>query len=193
MLKKHINLFIAAFSFLLFSCTEIDYKESKDGYDVYRILKGANGVPREAQSLDGACLRFDIKFDSTAMYNGNHGLPHLNKAFGFNDCGSDEFVDANSTRLGWRWYNGRLELFALTISGNVGDTVKLLDVYIGQNYQCQIDIIDSLYRYSIDGKQLANIDRGCLSTDSQKRILNPYFGNDTIVAQHEMVFYIKRY
>lgn len=191
-LKKYLTLAVSLSALLLSSCNEIEYTETKDGYDVYRIFKGGNGVQRDAQDLNGTILSFDIMFDASAMYNGTTGYEVLNKALGFSDCGSDEYIDANSARFAWRWYNGKLELYSLTVVNNIADTVKLKNISAGQNYRCNIVIVDSTYRYSIDGTLSTVAKRGCFGTDDQRRLMYPYFGNDTIVAPKEIEILIKQ-
>lgn len=194
MTLKNISLFFSLTIVILSSCTQVDYTETKDGYTVFRIAKGGNGVQHAQENLDGTSLSFDLLLDTSAMYNGTAGNAVVNKALGFSDCGSDEYIDANSARFGWRWYNGKFELFALTVVDNVETFEKLTDIVKGQNYQCGIEILaDSAYRFTVDNKQLVTTKRGCDNIDTERRIMYPYFGNDTIVAPKEIVIMIKQH
>lgn len=177
----------------LYSCNEVEYTETKDGYTVYRVLKGGNGVQHTKESLDGSSLSFDLVLDTSAMYNGTEGLSVINKALGFSDCGSDEYINANSARFGWRWYKGKFELFAITVVDNTEFSAKLTDIAKGQSYLCGIEILaDSAYRFSVDGKQYLPTKRGCDNLDTERRVMFPYFGNDTIVAPKEITILIKK-
>ncbi len=191
---RHISLIFSLTIVLLSSCDEVEYTETKDGYTVYRVMKGSNGVQHGNENLSGSSLSFDLLLDTSAAYNGTEGSAVVNKALGFSDCGSDEYIDANSARFGWRWYKGKFELFALTVVNNVEYFEKLTDIVNGQNYRCGIEILaDSAYRFTVDNKQLARPKRGCDNTDAERRIMYPYFGNDTIVAPKEIVIKIKQH
>lgn len=191
---KNISLLFSLSTLLFASCTEVEYNETKDGYTVFRILKGGNGVQHATEALDGSSLSFDLLLDTSAMYNGTEGYAVVNKALGFTDCGSDEYIDANSARFGWRWYKGKMELFALTVVDNIETFSKITDIQTGRNYLCGIEILaDSAYRFTLDAKQVLLAKRGCDNLDAERRIMYPYFGDDTIVAPKEIVIMVKQH
>ena len=58
-------------------------------------------------------MNFIAKFDNTAIYPAvitdyNHAYD-MNKLYGFSEGFNNQY---NSARIGWRWLNGELQLFA---------------------------------------------------------------------------------
>lgn len=182
-------LCIILLSSVFYSCEEIDYSEQIDGFDVYRIAEGRHSSSSKIRSFTHSILNFDVRFDSTAIYDIGADQSDINKLYGFNDC-SNENVHYNSARFGWRWMNDSLDLFSYVYLD--GDLLKnkIKNIAIDDVYNCQIEIRDSVYLFSVENIILDTVPRGCSSLDVSRKYLYPYFGGN-MPSPHEIVILIK--
>lgn len=175
---------------LLLGCTEIEYEEKIEGFDIYRIEEGKHKSSSEIKTFDQPSMEFLVRFDSSAIYDigGNQG--DINKLYGFNDCGQDIENHTHSARFGWRWFNDSLQLFSYVYVN--GDLLKneLKAIRINTAYECKIEIKSDSYLFSINNMVLDTVARGCSSLNVSRRYLFPYFGGDE-VAPHEITVLIK--
>jgi hypothetical protein len=142
-------------------------------------------------------MNFVAKFDSTAIYPAvitdyNHAYD-VNKLYGFSEGISNQY---NSARIGWRWLNGQLQLFAYVyVKGTLlrdpisYDPPFIKSVKIGSEINCSIAISGNKYIFTVDGV-VVQTSRGTTSGTYSGYQQYPYFGG-TLTAPHLINIYIK--
>jgi len=142
-------------------------------------------------------MNFVAKFDSTAIYPAvitdyNHAYD-VNKLWGFSEGIDNQY---NSARIGWRWLNGELQLFAYVhINGTLlrdpvsYDPPFIKSVQIGSEIICSIAISGNKYIFTVDGV-VVQTPRGATGTKYSGYQQYPYFGG-TLTAPHLINIYIK--
>lgn len=136
---------------------------------------GAKGI--RAGMFTAKTMERRVRFDDTSMYEtsvaSNQG--DINKLFGFSDCSTAHHK--NSARFGWRWFNNALEIHAYTYAKKKREHKLLKKIEINTSYDMKIKINKKKYVFSIDGVELAEMNRGC-KRGGLKYKLYPYFGGD---------------
>jgi hypothetical protein len=134
-------------------------------------------------------LKFKVIFDKTSIYQTkiptNQG--DINKLYGFSDCSNSHHV--NSARIGWRWYNEELELFAYVYTNGNRKSKKITSVDINQEIDCQILTKETKYIFLVNNHTVT-LPRGCSKMDGIRYQLFPYFGGDE-KAPHNIKIKIK--
>lgn len=164
----------------------------------YTIQQGAHECDqRSLKSVSGTSMNFTVKFDSTAIYPAvitdyNHAYD-VNKLWGFSEGLSNQY---NSARIGWRWLNDQLQLFAYVyVNGTLlrdpvsYDPPFIKAVSIGSEIICSIAITGSNYIFTVDGV-VVKTPRGTSATKYTGYQQYPYFGG-TLTAPHLVNIYIK--
>ena len=126
----------------------------------------------------GKKVEFFAAFNETNIYT----LPgdeqaDVNKLFGVSDCGNHHYT--TSARFGWRWYNNRLEIIAVTHKDRTWHLSDVLGVAeLGKVYHFEVEISKDqkhyVYRFNHGAPVL--MDRGCDSSSMVGYILPPFFG-----------------
>jgi hypothetical protein len=164
----------------------------------FTIKQGAHYCDQNTLSrVSGTSMNFVAKFDSTAIYPAvitdyNHAYD-VNKLWGFSEGFSNQY---NSARIGWRWLNGQLQLFAYVyVKGTLlrdpisYDPPFIKSVNIGSEVNCSIAISGSKYIFTVDGAVVQTA-RGTTSSTYSGYQQYPYFGG-TLTAPHLINIYIK--
>ena len=164
----------------------------------YTIQQGAHECDqRTLKSVSGTSMNFIAKFDSTAIYPAvitdyNHAYD-VNKLYGFSEGFNNQY---NSARIGWRWLDGQLQLFAYVyVKGTLlrdpvsYDPPFIKSVSIGAEVNCSIAVSGSNYIFTVDGIVVKTA-RGTSVTKYQGYQQYPYFGG-TLTAPHLTNIYIK--
>lgn len=164
----------------------------------YTIQQGAHYCDQNAlRSVSGTSMNFVVKFDSTAIYPAvitdyNHAYD-VNKLYGFSEGFNNQY---NSARIGWRWLNGELQLFAYVYIKSVllrdpisYDPPFIKSVAIGNEINCSIAISGGNYIFTVDGV-VVKTGRGTTSLKYSGYQQYPYFGG-TLTAPHLINIYIK--
>lgn len=164
----------------------------------FTIKQGAHYCDQNALShVSGTSMNFVAKFDSTAIYPAvitdyNHAYD-VNKLWGFSEGFSNQY---NSARIGWRWLNGQLQLFAYVyVKGTLlrdpisYDPPFIKSVNIGSEVNCSIAVSGSKYIFTVDGVVVQTA-RGTTSSTYSGYQQYPYFGG-TLTAPHLINIYIK--
>jgi hypothetical protein len=180
---------------IIFSCNKsVDTLtkpvESSNTFQDYIIAKGQHYcqqltiVPIAYTKLD-----FVVKFDSSAVYTTTQPINQydINKLYGFSDNNAPHHQF--SARVGWRWSDGALRLFAYTYNNSVVEETEISAVSIGEEHSCSITIDGPAYIFSVDGKKLT-MRRESTSATAGGYKLFPYFGGDE-TAPHEITIRIK--
>ena len=164
----------------------------------YTIQQGNHECDqRSIKSVSGTSMNFTVKFDSSAVYPAvitdyNHAYD-VNKLWGFSEGINNQY---NSARIGWRWLNDRLELFAYVyINGTLlrdpvsYDPPFIKTVSIGSEINCSIAVSGNDYLFTVDG-MVVKTPRGTSSAKYNGYQQYPYFGG-TLTAPHLITIYIK--
>lgn len=157
---------------------------------VFTIKEGAHYADANAynkRTLER--LRFSAVFDSTAIYTttdpDNQG--DINKLYGLSDCGESDH-HTNSARIGWRWYNGKLELHAYTYLNKERNSAYISSVKLGEPAVCEIRMEKRKYVFFVNGKSVS-LPRACSGTGEGYQ-LYPYFGGNE-AAPHDVTITIQ--
>ena len=164
----------------------------------YTIQQGAHSCDQSTlKSVSGTSMNFVAKFDSTAIYAAvitdyNHAYD-VNKLYGFSEGFNNQY---NSARIGWRWLDGNLQLFAYVYAKGIllrdpisYDPPFIKSVEIGQEINCSIAISGGTYIFTVDGVTVTT-PRGTTSGKYSGYQQYPYFGG-TLTAPHLINIYIK--
>jgi hypothetical protein len=164
----------------------------------YTIQEGAHYCDQSStKSVSGTSMSFKARFDSTCIYPAiitdyNHAYD-VNKLYGFSEGINNQY---NSARIGWRWLNDELQLFAYVyVNGTLlrdaisYDPPFIKTVSIGQDISCNISLSGNNYIFTVDGV-IVSTARGVNSFKYSGYQQYPYFGG-TLAAPHLMNFYIQ--
>lgn len=150
----------------------------------YLILKGEQYCqPNPLAFTTKSKLSFAAMFDSSCIYKtvDPANQEDINKLYGFSDCGTHHLD--NSARIGWRWSNDSLRIFAFVHNdGNMLFT-EITTAKIGKVIKCSIVCRDTSYVFTVNGKTVS-LPRHCSGNYTRYK-LYPYFGGDE-VAPHDI-------
>ncbi|MEJ7627711.1 MAG: hypothetical protein WKF35_12665 [Ferruginibacter sp.] len=131
---------------------------------------------------------FKVKFDSSAIYTSL--LPEnqydINKLYGFSE-GNDHHI--NSARIGWRYNDDSLRLFAYTYFNGQRLSEEICAVIIGETIDCSIEITGNSYHFKVNQSTL-KMDRALNTDFASGYQLYPYFGGDE-TAPHSVSIMIR--
>ena len=160
------------------------------GFVEYKIRKGNHFADGSAfKQLQQAELRFEVVFDSSAIYNTikDENQYDINKLYGFSDCGTAHHE--NSARFGWRWNGKSIEIHAYWYNDSVRHYQFLDTVSIERVSELAIKILPQQYGFEIK-KKIRFVPRLCSSPIIEGYKLYPYFGGDE-AAPHDISIRIK--
>lgn len=161
-------------------------------YFTYTIKQGQHYADVNAyQPLQINELKFDVKFDSTAIYQTSDpaNQEDINKLYGFADNNSQhhEF----SARFGWNWARGSLRLYAYTYNAGVRDSREIIAIQPGFVYPCSIKVTENKYLFTVDHHTIEMARQSTTASAIGYR-LYPYFGGDE-TAPHDITISIKEF
>lgn len=117
----------------------------------YLIPKGAQYCqPNPLVFTTKSKLSFAARFDSSCIYTtvDPANQDDINKLYGFSDCGTHHLD--NSARIGWRWSNNALRIFAFVHNdGNMLFT-EVTTAKIGTVIKCSIVCRDTSYVFTVN-------------------------------------------
>lgn len=162
----------------------------------YTIQQGAHYCDQNTvKKVSGSSMNFIAKFDNTAIYilSDPNEATDINKLYGFSEGFDNHY---NSARIGWRYLNEQLELFAYVyVNGTLlrdpvtYDPPFIKTVDINQEINCSIAVSGNSYIFKVDGIEVKT-QRGPSTMKFNGYQQYPYFGG-TLPAPHLMNFYIK--
>jgi hypothetical protein len=154
------------------------------------IAKGEHSSNQNGyKPVSSSQLNFVVKFDNSAIYQTDNASDQgdINKLYGFAD--NNEAHHINSARIGWRWYNNELQLFAYVYNNTVESNKFITAVPIGQEINCSIQVSGSNYVFTVNNNQVI-MPRTATTLQAEGYLLYPYFGgNET--APHDIHILIK--
>jgi hypothetical protein len=157
---------------------------------VYTIKKGEHhSNAATLQWVDTAALRFSVRFDSSAIYQTIKAENQfdINKLYGFSDNGGHHH--RYSARIGWRWSDAALRLFAYVYNAGVRQEQELATVPVGAWVHCSIEVQGDRYLFAVNERMQA-MPRFSTTPKGSGYLLYPYFGGDE-AAPHDVRIEIK--
>ena len=155
------------------------------------IPQGKHSCTESAlQSVNLNELKIVVHFDSSAIYRTS--LPEnqydIHKLFGFSDnnAGHHQY----SARIGWRWSDNALRLFAYVYNAGERQSAEIASVPIGTDVQCSIGVTEGSYLFTVNGKSV-QLPRLSTTPAAKGYQLYPYFGGDE-PAPHDVKIWIKK-
>ncbi|MEQ9468296.1 MAG: hypothetical protein RLN88_12860 [Ekhidna sp.] len=167
--------------FALFSCEP----PMEHPYENFIIPAGRHDNGWKLQSLQSNTLSFATIFDQSAIYQTSttENQHDINKLMGFSDCNSTHHE--NSARFGWRWLDGKLEIYAYAYVNGERITEYIGDVELDQPADYQLQITNDHYLFYLQGHDPVSIRREAPCSKGLYYMLFPYFGGDE-VAPHDI-------
>ncbi|WP_290798183.1 hypothetical protein [Flavihumibacter sp. UBA7668] len=162
------------------------------GFKTYTIQAGQHyATENPIQELNGTELAFAVRFDSSCRYETKNpeNQDDINKLMGFSDNGFQHHE--NSARVGWRWKNRKIELFAYCYAGGQRSFSLLGKTSIGDTLQLAIKLSPAGYEFQLNGVSTF-MKRSATGSTIRGYLLYPYFGGDE-PAPHRMRMEIFRY
>jgi hypothetical protein len=156
----------------------------------YFIRKGhqfADGTLNLNRWFLGTKMEFKAAFNSSNIYT----LPaseqaDSNKLFGFADC--KNFAQESSARFGWRWYNNRIEITAVSHYDGRWHLIEFLGVAeLNKVYDFKIELSEDKahYLFTFNRGQTFMMKRDCTQDTMMGYFLYPFFGGSE-KAPHDM-------
>lgn len=158
-------------------------------YIKYTINKGDQYCDKSAyKAVELQELKFNVRFDSSAIYQTASKINQLdiNKLYGFSD--NNSFHHLYSARIGWRWSDNALRLFAYIYNDGVRQSEELGAIPIGKEVYCSIKVNGDEYVFTMNDTKKV-LPRKSKTAKGQGYMLYPYFGGDEL-APHNISIWI---
>jgi hypothetical protein len=160
------------------------------GFTRYTIPKGKHYSDLSTyKPVETSEMKFIVRFDSSAIYStespGNQY--DINKLYGFSDNNMDHHQ--YSARIGWRWSDGALRLFAYIYNAGAVQSAEISTVPIGTDIDCSIRATSTEYIFTVNGIT-EKLPRLSTTPKAKGYQLYPYFGGDE-VAPHEIKIWVR--
>lgn len=185
------TLFIASCSKKAESVIDQPVTPLTSQYTTYLIRQGQHFSDNTAyKPVSVSEMKFLARFDSSAVYHSSNPVNQydINKLYGFSDNGTDHHQF--SARIGWRWSDGALRLFAYVYNEGVVSSKEITTVNIGAEVSCSIKASGSRYIFSVN-EHVVEVLRLGKTLKGEGYQLYPYFGGDE-PAPHEIRIQIKQ-
>lgn len=156
----------------------------------YTIQQGNNYCDGNTfRKMELTEMKFMARFDSTAIYQTQspENQYDINKLYGFADNNADHHQ--YSARIGWRWSDGALRLFAYIYNAGQVTSKELTTVAIGTDINCSIKVTPANYLFSVN-EVVTPLPRMATTEKAEGYQLYPYFGGDE-AAPHQINIWIK--
>jgi hypothetical protein len=185
-MQKLLNKLI---SFLLLALPVTKKKKLNPlGFTTYTIKKGKHRSGFNYKVDYNNNIKFEVEFDESAIYKTKNpdDQADINKLYGFSDGGNHHME--SSIRIGWRWYNDKLELLWFKHEEGKFSYGPLETINLNQTYICRITTLGNKYLIGLNNYcyQVERSFRG----DFKHYYLNPYFGGNE-KAPHDITIKIK--
>ena len=162
----------------------------KYGFTQYTIKEGQHTADLSIyKPVAVSEMNFIVRFDSSAIYTtlAKENQYDINKLYGFADNASSHHQF--SARIGWRWSDNALRLFAYVYNDAAVVSKELGIISIGEEIICNIKIEGSQYLFTAN-EYFQQLPRASKTYAGQGYQLYPYFGGDE-PAPHDVRIWIK--
>ncbi len=172
-LLSYIGIF-GLFLVIFTSCEDSNFEP----FEYYTINKGAHGSTPKVELLQSKELNFKAIFNESAIYTSSipENQHDINKLLGFSDCNTQHHQ--NSARIGWRWLDGKLEIFAYCYVNGERITQYLGETALHEARTYSIVITKEQYVFEMEGYDQVVIPRSNVCDSGVFYMLFPYFGGD---------------
>lgn len=154
----------------------------------HTIAKGAHNSDKNVfKQLSKVEMKFVVKFNNSAIYQTVDPLNQgdINKLYGFSDNNQEHHT--NSARIGWRWYNNQMELWAYIYNNTVQTDKFISSVALNQEIDCSIKAEGNLYTFKVNNTTVT-MPRVSITAGAVGYQLYPYFGGDETAPQEIKIF-----
>lgn len=190
-----ISYFLAFVLLLCISCSKETDEQAAvitdfPGFSVHTIREGQHYAETNRFQVFGRDqLRFDVVFDSSAVYSTRfpENMLDINKLYGFSDCATQHH--ANSARFGWRWNGKSVDILAYTYIDGKRQSKMLGVSELNKEYSYALTINRHEYIFEFNGQQV-KMPRYCDTDIASGYLLYPYFGGDE-AAPHDVSIFIR--
>lgn len=195
---KNLWLYSLCFAFVFCTSCKKDLRfenlstpvTATSGFVKYVIPKGEHyAVGNNLKAIQTTELKFSVRFDSSCMYRTAdvQNQWDINKLYGFSD--NEAAHHQFSARIGWRWSEGALRLFAYTYNNAIRESKEINTIPIGAEINCSIKVGKTNYLFTV-GENSVTMPRLSTTAVAKGYQLYPYFGGDE-TAPHEVRIWIK--
>ena len=187
---------VALLSILVISCKKVTQElaekpaTTKGQFIQYTIKQGQQYCDQSTyRPVDITEMKFVVRFDSSAIYQTTAAENQfdINKLYGFSDNGTDHHQ--YSARMGWRWSDNALRLFAYVYNAGVVSSKEISTITIGREVNCSIKIREGQYLFTVND-HTEQMPRSASTQKGTGYQLFPYFGGNE-AAPHEIRIWIK--
>lgn len=188
---------IASLSLLATGCTKVkkvlDEKSNTiptGQFIQYTIRQGQQYCDQSTyRPVETSEMKFVVRFDSSAIYQSQAAENQfdINKLYGFADNGANH--QQYSARIGWRWSDNALRLFAYVYNAGVVRSKEISSISIGSEVNCSIKISEGQYIFTVSD-HTEQMPRSATTQKGTGYQLFPYFGGNE-AAPHEIKIWIK--
>jgi hypothetical protein len=180
---KHILIALLS-STIFLACTE-DVIE--DGFTVYRIEKGQHESGNRVNFTSRDYVSYKVRFTESCLYTiPSEDSLDVNKLFGLSDATSHS---NHSARFGWRAKGNQIEIMTYVRRSGQIITEPIGRVSIGEVADYNIEILDTVYRFSFNSK--TQMVKRQSKYNNMRYHLWPYFGGNQ-TAPHKIEIYMKK-
>ena len=187
---------VALLSILVISCKKVTQElaakpaTTKGQFIQYTIKQGQQYCDQSTyRPVDITEMKFVVRFDSSAIYQSTAAENQfdINKLYGFSDNGTNH--QQYSARIGWRWSDNALRLFAYVYNAGVVSSKEISTITIGIEVNCSIKIREGQYLFTVND-HTEQMPRSASTQKGTGYQLFPYFGGNE-AAPHEIRIWIK--
>lgn len=160
-----------------------------DNFTKFTIRKGQQFCDQSTyKPVEISEMKFNVRFDSSSIYQSvaPENQFDINKLYGFADNGMDHHQ--YSARIGWRWSEQALRLFAYVYNNGKVSSKELSVIAIGETVHCAIRISGFQYIFTVNDIT-EPLSRGSTSEKGKGYQLFPYFGGNE-AAPHDINIWI---
>jgi hypothetical protein len=164
-------------------------KDTSETFIKYTIKSGQHYADNNVyKKISTGEMKFVVKFDSSVIYQSGteENQYDINKLYGFSD--NNSMHHQYSARIGWRWSDGQLRLFAYVYNNGIVSSKELSAVNIGSEISCSIKAAAGEYIFMVNDVQVKLL-RESTTALAEGYQLYPYFGGDE-TAPHDVFIWI---
>ena len=154
-----------------------------DGYEVFTIDAGQHSSILRNEPFTGTGINATVVFDELAIYTleETNDQADINKLLGFSDC--SQHHQSESARIGWRWFNEELQLFAYAYLEGDLQFELMGAIPLNSEIDLQIKAMGTRYQFSGTGLTSVELTRTSDCEAGENYWLWPYFGGDQVAPQ----------
>jgi hypothetical protein len=188
---KHIVRFIILLGLMVFTISLFSCEPEAELIRYFTIQRGEHyASPRIVETQQSNTLRFEARFDQSAVYrfDDESMQSNKNKLLGFADCNS--LHHENSARFAWQWFNNQLEIYAYCYVNGSREEKYMGVVSLNEFNLFEIKLTNDSYIFKLNDENPISISRGNTCDKGVYYKLWPYFGG-SLPAPHDIRVAIK--